>query len=467
MFLRELRGAPGDVRREAPTMDLHSLDARLSDVTGIAQYPPRQFLRELPFGPQLADLAFDRRYEKENRHVKQVLVNANTILARNPSSVVTDPGSGLQQSLDTLRMDLNRWAIGECIEPDPLLRVAALYHDIGKWIVRERHPTEGYFLLMYLFPPQNDRLADLVGDRKIHELLLSLIRDHDKFGILSTGEASLPVIADLLNPALKATRCYQVAIVALMLLNLADMADSAAGGLGPLQTSFVVEDTQLLLRHLEHTGGSWAEFTESLVAEEAQPGRVTGRIARLVDTAYKIAERMQRDRAQQWQKRRRKPPDDLSYTYDAAYWAPIPFPRIVNEVDKQLRVFLIGGAYSRFCEDLAHFCKFDYGLYFFGEMARQFHLASIAAGRREFPLGDFVAALVEIIKSIIDTYREFGERRDSMVPRVGVQMQALRRNANITETITGLLAQLPPNAPKYAHEAISWITHEVSVWLFI
>ena len=187
-------------------------------------------------------------------------------------------------------------------------------------------------------------------------------------------------------------------------------------------------------------------------------------------TAYKNAEFVQRQRARRWTaehpgKPKKKPgPDD---TYAKEDWPELSISQIRDEVDKQLQIFLIGGAYSRFCEDLARFCKFDYALYFFGELARQFNVARLETDQNEFPLSDFVAALVEVFKSILETYRELAEHRDTVISRVGVQMQALSRNDEIKETITGLLAHRSPAVRRYAHEAVSWITQEVSVWLFV
>jgi hypothetical protein len=257
-----------------------------------------------------------------------------------------------------------------------------------------------------------------------------------------------------------------------MLLNLADIADNAPGGLQRLQAQWIVDDTNLLLEKLEKSAGSRKKFIQALDDAEAEPNRVTTRIARLVYSCYRNAEKVQQDRHNKWlaatNSDKQSAVVPITDRYREEDWRnpDLTFEQVIEEVNEQLRVFLIGWAYSRFCEDLARFCKLDYALYFFGEMARQFNLDRLLCKEQAFPLADFVAAIIEILKSIVDTYRELGHDEDWIVPRIGVQMQALLRG-NIKEEIARLLAQRPPRARRYTHETVSWITNEVSVWLFI
>jgi hypothetical protein len=81
------------------------------------------------------------------------------------------------------------------------LRLAALYHDVGKIIHRERHGVLGKHLLETL---SDDETADLravlrCDGEDYFPLFIELIGHHDLFGMLCTGEASRPVLLDTLR----------------------------------------------------------------------------------------------------------------------------------------------------------------------------------------------------------------------------------------------------------------------------
>jgi hypothetical protein len=81
------------------------------------------------------------------------------------------------------------------------LRLAALYHDIGKIIHRERHGVLGKHLLETLSDDETRELRNVLrneGD-DYFPLLIELIGHHDLFGMLCTGEASRPVLLDTLR----------------------------------------------------------------------------------------------------------------------------------------------------------------------------------------------------------------------------------------------------------------------------
>ncbi|MBN2037396.1 MAG: hypothetical protein JW768_11685 [Chitinispirillaceae bacterium] len=81
------------------------------------------------------------------------------------------------------------------------LRFAALYHDIGKIIHRERHGVLGKHLLETLEDTTTREVRDLLrrDGQDYFALLVEMIGNHDLFGMLCTGEASRPVLLDLLR----------------------------------------------------------------------------------------------------------------------------------------------------------------------------------------------------------------------------------------------------------------------------
>ncbi len=81
------------------------------------------------------------------------------------------------------------------------LRFAALYHDIGKTINRERHGLLGKHLLETLSDAETADMRNLLryAGEDYFPLLIELIGHHDLFGMLCTGEASRPVLLDALR----------------------------------------------------------------------------------------------------------------------------------------------------------------------------------------------------------------------------------------------------------------------------
>jgi hypothetical protein len=81
------------------------------------------------------------------------------------------------------------------------IRFSALYHDIGKSINRERHGLLGKHLLETLSDTDTAELRNLLrfhGD-DYFPLFIELIGHHDLFGMLCTGEASRPVLLDIVR----------------------------------------------------------------------------------------------------------------------------------------------------------------------------------------------------------------------------------------------------------------------------
>jgi hypothetical protein len=81
------------------------------------------------------------------------------------------------------------------------IRFSVLYHDIGKSINRERHGLLGKHLLETLTDTDTAELRNLLrfkGD-DYFPLFIELIGHHDLFGMLCTGEASRPVLLDIMR----------------------------------------------------------------------------------------------------------------------------------------------------------------------------------------------------------------------------------------------------------------------------
>jgi hypothetical protein len=122
------------------------------------------------------------------------------------------------------------------------LRLAAFLHDTGKALEQSRHPILGWHVLL-------DLASVGTSDKEAKQVLLSnltiinasrpeaeyrwvarLIRDHDKFGVISTGEASYVILSSLLHYGRTDAATSLAQLRDTWLLNLADI-----GGTLPAQ----------------------------------------------------------------------------------------------------------------------------------------------------------------------------------------------------------------------------------------
>lgn len=120
-----------------------------------------------------------------------------------------------------------------------LLSIAALYHDIGKYIRRANHPQLGANILRNSNEAQSRKLVDILDKmgrggnepnvkHNRFSLVNSIVQHHDKFGVVSTGEAGLPIFSDILyfgsDNHETSIKGIKKNITSVMMINLADIA---------------------------------------------------------------------------------------------------------------------------------------------------------------------------------------------------------------------------------------------------
>lgn len=244
------------------------------------------------------------------------------------------------------------------------LRVAALYHDIGKSITHDRHVSRGVHLMRDVDAStrrsfESDLLASEFADKHNFWTLLS---HHDTFGVLCTGEASLAALSQMVSwsgdPDPRNTHRSPAALVSyLVLLNLADGASSLRFGRAPQKELRTLEVRRYLDDWNFVKSKLWVEgehpfpakisregFVKALLDHASHPEQTIERITRIITTCYRM-------------EITREKTDDLLANES----------EVRKMVEEELDT-LHGAKFQRFCHLFARFCKIDYGLRFFRVM---------------------------------------------------------------------------------------------------
>lgn len=201
---------------------------------------------DFPFGETLNDLFFEPD-EKENRDFP--IHGPNTIRfieALVSGELKKEPGL-LRGNVPKLLQTFNRYfpEIRNALEmqtPDKqrkmteFLKVATLFHDIGKVVRRPNHPPLGANWLRHYDDRQRQELVDsfvyedeeddIASKYSRFSLLASIIHHHDKFGLVTTGEGGLPVFSDILYFTSDSDSIEGIKknITSVMIANLSDIA---------------------------------------------------------------------------------------------------------------------------------------------------------------------------------------------------------------------------------------------------
>jgi hypothetical protein len=281
-----------------------------------------------------------------------------------------------------------------------LLRVAALFHDIGKFIRRANHPAIGANLLRNFDENQRQRLVEALtyqtdsvdSDAKHNRfsLIASIVQHHDKFGVVSTGEGALPLFSDILYFTSDSSTIAGIRknVTSVMVLNLVDIAavntaskdvrERAADlaksitdsrkvitqskklhvtkalneisnlcklpgsslGLDADKLAKVLEDWDILIEVIDHeqVQGNRVKLKHHLLELERNPSRAIKRILRLLQESARTT--------------------NCQFLTDGKYMSP-------TSVESVLVGTLGAYQFQTFCELLSTVAKLDYGLNFF------------------------------------------------------------------------------------------------------
>jgi hypothetical protein len=400
------------------------------------------FLAPFPFSDYLGKIwDTDDRY---SRHGPAVL-DAMNLLLSNPAKIFTNKHvtdkqiNNLVQSVEELR---NK--IGPNEKSEILMRFAALYHDIGKSIIRERHPVIGWYIFRYIKTEDRDKLNILLQSEEDVRLLMNIIHDHDQFGVLSTGEASVPILMGAINCG-ESHEDRKRIISAITLCNLADL-------IGTFDVDGEATDRIL---------GDWRWFMGALDYCAAQGLRIDEYLIRQ-------ASRIRSAEQSPWEVELLKEypyigiPNVSERVRRLLMEASRPFNTLREEFNNEQliadclqTVFGSENSMGEFARKFSYICKLDYGKRFF-EALIQYYKENPRIGKE-----GVIYAAFAVLKRITITYSAMIHSGDGQGNLIGVELKDLTpENAKEkTKRIVELL--IVEHYP-----GLTWMMSDTPAWYF-
>ncbi|MEN4006218.1 MAG: hypothetical protein PQ964_02475 [Methanobacteriaceae archaeon] len=168
---------------------------------------------------------FKKMVKTDIDHIEIVVEKMNSLLEGKFDEVVENKDRSPKEYCELIN-------IISSLEDDEknFLLFTALYHDIGKSIIRPRHGPEGADIIKDSGYVERKRFYRLGFIRSKFFLMADLIRFHDYLAMVGTGETSHLIFAEVLSPisniSLSNKNYVDKFIDYLLILNLADVAGS-------------------------------------------------------------------------------------------------------------------------------------------------------------------------------------------------------------------------------------------------
>lgn len=425
--------------------------ARRTLTTSIGKsIPPvlNKFLTPFPFSEYLKKVWItDDRYPRHGPAVldamNKLLSNPTDIFAPNNRATLT------QRNNLTEAVAVIRRTIGDSEKNDVLLRCAALYHDIGKSIIRERHPVIGWYITQYIKPEDREKLRNLLESEDDFRLLMIIVRDHDQFGVLSTGEASIPIHLDAINSGESHDDRKRI-ISALALCNLADMVGTF--DVDGEATDRMLGDWQWLIGALDYCANTGTRLDEYLVQQAS-------RIRMAAQTPWEsdllrshphvgipsVTERVRRllmEASRRFPDRRRDFDDEQL---------------IANCLQT---VFGSENGMREFAQQFTYVCKLDYGKRFFEALVRYCE-GSPQAGRERMSKDRVIYAVFAVLKRITVTYAAMMRSGGGLGNLIGVELKDLTPD-NAPEKTDRIIELIVSSH----YPGLTWMMSDAPAWYF-
>lgn len=402
------------------------------------RHPTKEELKEFPFGKYLQKL-FENDDDYQT-HGPKVLAAMNTLLSFKPEEIIKGRATPEQERtlrnvvFDILNKDFRDW---ERDNVDVFFRIAALYHDIGKYIIKDRHPNVGWQIIQYIDPKEKEKLRGLLpNDEQFFQMLLIVIRDHDQFGVISTGEASYPILLRAIHSMNEAPETRIKILSALMVFNLADMAGiiDVDGEI----TDMLIADRQFMINAINDCAEKAVRLDDYIV--EKSVDKTTNRIQRLLAEASRKYDR------------RRRELNDPQFIQDEL--------RSVFGSDANIR---------EFSKHFTRICKLDYSKRFFEavieycegpQQSTEGKILNLCASER-LDRNKVFYAFIGTLKRITTSYVALIETESGAWNLIGVELKELTPKQAPEKTAR--IIELLVNSH---YPGLTWMMSDVPAWYF-
>jgi len=441
------------------------------------------------------------KYEKTGDHIKGVIASINELINNEFIPIQSKINKNANVKAGKLLPAIYNFCFTEKLKDDDegliknqsdyeytiaLLRVGALYHDMGKYISNDHHVARGVHLMRDISEQDRRSIEERFDTFNEKRNFWSFLRHHDIFGCLCTGEASLVALFDLVSwsgPEKEMVELNKRSVAYLSYLSLLNIADSDSSLFFNPNTQLLGITTVEVCRYLEDwmdiKNYLWEEYVnkDKFIKREqfknwsldiaSHPERTIRRITRLVASCYRA---------------------EISID-------EVPEENISRIVEDELQS-LHGARLEHFCYLFARFCKLDYGLRFFYILMRYTllepdhnlknrksgkhgerkignddsfpkidELESIVVSpeewrkRREICLRKMVHRTCIVLGRIVEDYRHLVSGDQRISPLLCVIMSGLMTPKETGWSICKSLKEMPSRA-------LGWISDEIGVRLY-
>ncbi len=326
-------------------------------------------------------------------------------------------------------------------EEKQILRIVALYHDIGKVIHRDKHPILGQHLLESLNDNERKRFIEIFTDEKYFYTMLDMVGHHDLFGTLCTGEASRTAFIEASGLRLRKIDDAEKIIDFIAILNMADIY----GTMGPLpndRMQMILDDWYSYKSMLEDLLISKKDLENKLVESEQEPEKTIERIRRIVASGILYGDENLYDKNSRLKLAQKITPDLIRNT-------------LVKELGPELQSF---------CRDFALVCKLDYTLRFIKTLCDQWINKNIITKKNDndYRPESLVTIILDILIRLVRCYSDLTSKRDGGSRRIGLEFIGLSRSKEISNQVIILLI-----SDERKSEGVNWIADETTAWYYI
>jgi hypothetical protein len=401
-------------------------------------------VKSLPFGEYIYDACHKGKEGDANRrHFKRIVTLMNKLLDGNLEDMITDRDTPLGMAV--LKDWLSAWesAYGRPINISEgekrLWRLEAFLHDVGKSLHNSKHPARGLWLVSHLASDENRRVRKLYGEDAFRQIQ-RVVAFHDRFGVVSTGEASFAILADMLDRGttaadtkLAAQRSFHV-----LVLNTIDASTYFGEHLPSEKLEDYLHDWRICCgaddSPLYASKGDRAEFERLLIELASRTEHTVDRLSRILKESYRGF--YDRDR------------DGSSFPSVPPTLEETDFRQLVEDA----LIPELGFRFDDFRLDFAYITKLDYLLSTTQKIVKHYMLN----GREML---DLAVCLVSVVKRLQDQFSALIRRRN-IRSRVGIDLSILKSTPEVQGKIASLLSG-PLSGLSYGLE---WLAQEATAY---